>query len=522
MEYKLLKTLILISLYFSASFCFGEQNDSLFKHIDLYTGASLSLPLNKLFEEVEFVPYAETQLESYKQPEDYADMIKASSTTSAKIVFKHATFIASASLPLSSLSTFASFASNDFSSFCTNIASAAKTSWGISLAAGTEALLYKATLLAGTLHYSADISRMKNPRLTSTSALRRLTPLSKGLSSSLPSRSSSSTAPALSVKLSPFAQKTFLPTLEAVCSSSGEFYISIFSNTEDIVFKKISFFPFSITSSLTAGVFSSSDDSTFSFTEPFFSDEKFFLLSFDISLTSPFLRSSNAFGFTEDPHNIFAETSSLGKQRDFTSSRGGWFRTEDALLFGPFNITLGFFAADKNLITASGTSLRTIYQAFVNPQCIFAGKEAPLRVGLLCGYDLRTTSSDPYAEYGIIKCRIDSSYKIKKTLLAAKAGFSFSEDDGFPVFTTSASFTKPFEKIKTSCSTSADFLKTTQTYSARISLSSIKIFLTESNSISISTSNGSFKNGSGNLSLSIQGSIKHVKWSGKIAFLFSF
>lgn len=522
MKYKYFKTLILISLYISASFCFGEQKGSLFKYIDLYTGASLSFPLDELLAEKEFTPYAETQLESYKQPESYSDMIKASSTTSAKAVFKHAAFIASTTLPLSSLSTFNSFASNDFSQFCTNIAGAAKTSWGISLAAGTESLLYKATLLAGTLHYSADISRMKNPRLTSTGALRRLAPLSKGLSSSLPTRSSSSTAPALSVKLSPFAQKTFLPTLEAACSSTGEFYISIFSNTEDIVFKKISFFPFSITSSLTAGIFSSSDDSTFSFTEPLFSDDKFFLLSFDISLTSPFLRSSNAFGFTEDPHNNFADTSLLGKQRDFTSSKGGWFRTEDALLLGPFIITLGFFAADKNLITASGTSLRTMFQVYANPQCIFAVKEAPLRVGLLCGYELRTTSSDPYAEYGIIKCRIDSSYKIKKTSLAAKAGFSFSEDDGFPVFTTSASFSKPFEKIKTSCSASAEFLKTSQTYSAKISLSSIKTFLAESNSISISTKDGAFYKGNGCLSLSIHGNLKRVKWSGKVAFLFSF
>jgi hypothetical protein len=226
-----------------------------------------------------------------------------------------------------------------------------------------------------------------------------------------------------------------------------------------------------------------------------------------VSTILPLLRSKTAFGVGKHP----------------TGGTSCWFKTQDALLLGPFYLGAAFFASDSAYISSDGTALGTPLQFSINPQYTFTVLHHPLRAGLLGAAAFHTAAYRSSDLIPLYKLRLAFDYRLTCTTFSATAGFSHSEEDSQSTFTTGASTAHLFPAMKASLSFDTSFTKGKASYEGNLSLAGIQ---TDAFSAvitgAISTKDGSFSNGRSSAGLTFRGSSKYLKWTGKTDFLFTF
>lgn len=509
--------LLSIIVLIAPSLCLCRERDSLFQYIDIYTGMELAVPLDEVCSTEKFTPYAERQ-----SGNPFLNKSTLKSSSSCRIVFKHITMFGSASLKDTRLISFQS---------PIQLVPDIHTNWGVSLHLGDAKTAYSAEILFGTLHFSRAISRLKNPRLSSSSSLFRSAPFAEYCAPSLPSRSSTNSSVWFSVHTSPSKKRNFLPTLEASYSLEGEWLFGIGTSfcgllvPGDFLLQDVSF-----SLSITGGMFSHEGNSPSSW----YADTPRYCGSLRpageavVSLSLPHFATSNAFGAYTTPFCTGMTSSS-----DATSGPGNfYFRTQNSLLFGPCSFTASFFTTDDGTYPASGTLLHTRRQLQFMPQCSFSLLGTPLRLGALGGIDWKTTSSAIPVPYRTFTFRFDAEYVPNSIRTALHTLYSFSEEDANSSCKLNLSFSKLLPTMKMSLALSSALTPKKDDYSfgllktswaAHLSLSGMQTPLYSAElSGSLSTDSGRMAGGTGSASVSFSFKQKWFRWTGKLAFLATF
>ena len=491
------KFIVYFIVCIAAAQCFCKEPTLVLKSIDVYSGIDLTLPSGDLFSDAEFVTYAEQQNADAKDASGSPwDSTSFRGASSCKIVFTHVTLFGSLSLKDSTLAE------------CKSFDSRITANWGAALSFGQRTTLYSTEILCGNLHFSHAISRLKNPRPSSSSALRRPTALLPGIAPSLPTRSSASTGPALAVRIFPALSQHFLPSIEASYSQSGEWSASISASGRITAPAPTLLLPAECTIAVTTGSFLYQDynPSAWFSDEARFRGDLFPSTECIISIIAPLFRTTNALGINAAP----VVTGKV--DGDCEDNCTSWYRTQNALVIGPFCLGSSFFCADSSAVCSSGNHLTTQRQLQVNPQYTFFIHRAPLRVGLL-----GEITWNPLRSYAI---RFDSDFKPTGTLLACNAGYRCSSDKSDGSFNASVRISHRFSGCTPSLSVGFGKGERKTSWSGCLALRNAK---QPSCSGMISTAffmeGNSFCSCAVSASISLSGKVKWFKWQGKMALL---
>jgi len=426
-------------------------------------------------------------------------------SASCRLTLGPFTSFGAATLKNTSFAELANLCPSDASSFCDSCASFTKSfislltpSWGANLHLGNEKTFCTTDLLVGLLRFSGSFSRLKDPRFSASSAVRRPVSFSPGINPSLPSKTPPSTGPAVALRLAPVVQMNFVPTLECAYFFSGEYLASVSSS----FYKE----RMSITGSATVCMttFSGEESSSWFAERPRFSSVKLPAFELDSSLSLPFFHSSSAVGIHADPFG------------------GGvwWFRTHNGVSLGTFYLGTSFFAAGDLFYTADGTCIDTKYQISVNPQYTFSAGKNSVRMGILCAAD--TKQSAP-TEASVYHFRFETSLRREKMTFSSHAAVSYEVESAKPTYTGGISLHRTTPLLKTTCSAGAQKCGSKSSCSLSASFSGATYSAASGGaSVSFHLDDNALSATDVSISTSLRGSSRRIKWVGKMVFFITF
>ena len=476
-----------------------------FKGIDVFSGWEVQLPGETLFPKKDFIPYAE---QDHAEP----DPISGKATASCKVVFSRLTAFGAAksdAIPLTGSTAFFQGTSLFSAAAMESLQTHLSYTYGAKLHLGSERSIYTADLLAGTLRFSQAVSRLKDPRLSPGTALRRPVELECGMAPELPTRSSAPSGPALSLRLSPALQQNGLPSLEAAYTSAQEPILSVYSSFSSHTLAAGNF-------CVTGGLFHFGNEGGTGWMakNARFPESSFAAVEIAGSFTFPLFRTITNVGIHGAP---FGKSSC-------------WVKTQESLSLGPFFLGVSCFFCDEPLYTANGTVLRTTKQFLANMQYAFPAGPSLLRSGILflvefrlptvhTGTPQRNSSGE---EQAIYKCRADASLQLSHSTLSAHATFSYDGESEETAAAAGAHLSHSFKKASAGCTFSSEWSGTKVSYSGNASLSSVKNDLSTALSCTVSTKDAVFNSSSTSLSMTFHRSLKKLKFTIKAAFLLTF
>lgn len=475
-------------------------NDA-FKYLDLYTGASIEIPSGALDgDNADFVPYAS---QSSVGPEEQPSI---KSVSSAKLVCSPATVFAAYTTQRFSLSSAEqpSFSDGSFV-------------WGLSLHASSRFIPCRLDVLAGTLRFSQSSSRLKNPLPSLSSALRRPSPLKPSFTASLPTRSASSTAPALFLSLQPTSHR--LPALQAMYTLAGE-WLAGTSATCTLCNGAV------CSAGVTGGMFfvENAGSSGWFTTTPRYPRTLQPAVEAACTLTTALFRTTAAFTVHARPYGSWSFDSDRVPLNSTLSTNG-------TIVLGPFALSGVLVRCDGGTVTSDGTVLHTTALYALIPQYTFSVCSNPLRIGLLGELEDRTTATAAPQPYRLFKCRLDTDYRTGTTTLSFHTGTAYSPLESVPTYNTGASCTHRFSALTatlsaaTSTAAHIPFAPDAKKTSSSVTVSAYggsSVRLSAIARTSFSTADGDFSSGSTAFQLTVSGRVKRVRLSGKVAFLFTF
>lgn len=322
------------------------------------------------------------------------------------------------------------------------------------------------TIQAGTLSTSGSLSRLRSPALTAPSPLSQSLSQSYGISSALPSRSSS-------VKPLSCAIFAELPkSIKALSKARAHFIWTDDTQLAMSIGATVNF-PRMIRAGLyaTGGAFFLSDKklsvsspSWFGAT-PFFDDGWFGAFSVQASFSMPELRSV----FTVDIHEQpFHETRCV-------------YRLENLLRLGRFSMKICGFISDNPLtVCADGGTLKTLAQACAQPMFSWRLPSARLPVlsaGVSCHVSESTDDKNEFKNVSM-KCSAAGKYSdrnLSAQLSVGASGITLMDESpkesDDPQFKISARFSYKKTRVKPSASVSVGFTKSSAEESASAQVS---------------------------------------------------
>ncbi len=269
--------------------------------------------------------------------------------------FSDATFILAAGLPSGKISSLPEIFG------CENPLDVIVPRVGLGLSFSPVFLPFSIEANAGTLGFSGALSRMKSPDFSIGSALSSPYRPSGGISSSLPTFTSSRHPLAFSLLLSSSGKSLELPSVFFGLSEQKELFLSIY--------KSFSLWHIPVVSlSLNGGLFRHSreyNSSWFQKQRPY-PEDGYFCAEIESSLVWSFFRHWAAASAVQCPYGGF----------DF------WFRCADSLVLDGFTLNTAFFASTPGLITASGSVPGTLLELMLNPQVSFSLCKSKVQAGL--------------------------------------------------------------------------------------------------------------------------------------------
>lgn len=346
---------------------------------------------------------------------------------------------------------------------------------------------YRIYAFGGNITYSGAASRLKSPKLTFSSSLKKFSVPKYGLEPSLPTRSSSNKTDSACIKLVP--QKSTLPQIEAAYINNGTFLASASAkfSTKNIPL---------IQTGLTGGVFTNTKGSSSWFDKiPRFTQRFYPAAELSFAAVTQSFRTSGIFSYYKTPF----DTSPLLSRNSFCS------RIQTSFIAGLFSLSADLFTSSSAFITADGTFCHTPFQFSLNPQRIFSVQDYVIRAGLLGALSLDTASffsNDLCPSY---KLRADASVTHDNSSFSLYSVYSSSIDDSDSAAEKSLSLTgrlsvkqKSFSwavKGAASFSGISSSLQT-QVYSASGNVSFSKgVFSSLAAAASVAVKNGSFYRG---------------------------
>lgn len=221
---------------------------------------------------------------------------------------------------------------------------------GLSVSLSPSFLPFSLSVNAGTLSFSGALSRMKSPVFPIGSSLSSPYRPSGGISSNLPSFTSSRHPFSLSVLLSSSGKSVEFPNLFFAADEKKELFLSIY--------KSFSLGPVPLVSlSANFSFLRHSREYSSSWFQKIrpYPEDYYFCSEIESSFVWSFVRHWSALCATQSPYGGF----------DF------WFRTSDSLVLDFFRLNASFFASSPGLISASGEIVGVLYEFLLNPQFLF-------------------------------------------------------------------------------------------------------------------------------------------------------
>lgn len=276
---------------------------------------------------------------------------------------------------------------------------------GIAIHLNSIPVSYQIHTYAGNITYSGAASRLKSPKLTFSSALKKFSVMKPGLEPSLPTRSSSNKTDSICIKLNPDkklpANTINLPQIEVAYINNGTI---LASTSMKYSTKKIPL----LQTGITAGVFTNGKGTTSWFDKiPRFQNKYYPAAELSVSAVTQTIRASCTAGINKTPF----DTSSLFHRTSF------YTRIQTSFIAGLFSLSSDIFASSSAFITADGTFCHTPFQFSLNPQKIFSLKDYIFRVGLLGAVTFETES--------FFSNSLCPSYKLRADLSVIKNHISF-------------------------------------------------------------------------------------------------
>lgn len=318
---------------------------------------------------------------------------KTKNVMSAKLSLKHASFFASAKGEGKEL----------FSSI----------NKGASIHTETLFDAYRIYALGGNITYSGAASRLKTPKLTFGSSLKKFSLPKQGLEPSLPTRTSSAKNDSACIKLVP--QKDTLPQIEAAYISNGTL---IANSSYEFSTQHIPL----LQAGITAGAFTNGKGTSSWFDKiPRFKESYYPAAELTVSAVTQPLRATCTVAAYKTPF----DTSTLFPRTAFCS------RMQASFISGLFSLSADVFASSSAFITADGTYCHTPLQFSLNPQRIFPFKDYVVRAGVLGAVTLETASFFSNGLCPSYRLRADLSVMRNSSsfVLYSVYSSSFTDDD---------------------------------------------------------------------------------------------
>lgn len=392
--------------------------------------------------------------------------------------------------------TFHDIASSSFSEFETM----QKYRYGIKYSVATK---FAATeFLAGTLHFSQGISRLKHPSFYVPGALKKPSLLTPGISPALPSWTSAKTPLSAAISISSGNKNSVLPTFQFSILETKEFYASAFKRFSAPLIPNASI-------SLSGGLFEYGRENTSAWfqKQKYFSEKKRGAVETEVNFVFPHFRISGAAGMHESPF-------------------GGnfcWARLQNFILLGDFLLHSFHYIADKSLITVDKSENRIRTQTGINPQYTFWIGKNSASIGILFySAERQTTEKIPtcFNEYCAKTALNVSSGKFK---ISSNASFLYSTEKNEKEYSTQIKASRNFK----SSSANATFSYKKEdsgknTFSLASTVYPKKIIIHQAGiGFSLAENEGEFKC-SPSATTVFKGGNRKIKWNIKTAFLLNF